>query len=338
MMRAAVFKAVGKPLAIETLPDPEPGASQVVIRVHRCGICGSDLHLTEGHGFQLPTGTVLGHEFAGEVVAVGKGVTRLKVGDRAAAMPISGCGSCLACVAGEPAKCTAMDFAFGGYAEYALMNALTSVKLPASLTAADGALAEPLAVALHGVAMAQVKPGSHVAIQGAGPIGLAALFWARRFGAKRIDVIEGAPRRAEIAMMMGADNVRPPSGPDAEGPSYGSDSGEGAEYVFECVGRPGVLMQAVAMARRDAKVISLGFCFAPDPIVPGGVGNKEITLLFPSLYTTREYEHGLDVLAAGAVEPRAMITDIIGFDRLPESFEGLRRNPTQCKVMIDPFG
>ena len=334
-MRAAIFQEVGRQLAIVSVKDPAPAEGEVVIRVHRCGICGSDLHLTEGHGYKLPSGTVLGHEFTGEVVAVGRGVDRFKCGDRIAAMPVFGCGHCRYCLAGEPAWCAQIGYTFGGYAEYAAVNAGTALRLPKTLSLADGALAEPLAVALHGVAAAGVTPGASVLVLGAGPIGLAALFWARRLGAGRVDVIEGAPPRADIALAMGADSVRPPT-TQAAAELGNHDTGDKPSLVIECVGRPGLLGQAVEFVQRRGTVVSLGYCFQPDTLVPAFAGSKEITLLFPQLYTTREFEVAIEVLDAGAVGPREMVTSTIGFTRLPAVFEGLRRVPQECKVLIDP--
>ena len=99
-MRGLLFKGVGLPLAVENLPDPEPGEGEVVIRVSRCGVCGTDLHATSGHGMTLPANSQFGHEYGGEVVALGKGVERLKLGDHLAAVPVVGCGHCEACKTG----------------------------------------------------------------------------------------------------------------------------------------------------------------------------------------------------------------------------------------------
>jgi (R,R)-butanediol dehydrogenase/meso-butanediol dehydrogenase/diacetyl reductase len=338
-LRAAVFHESGKPLTIEAVPDPSPGAGEVIVRVARCGICGTDLHMTEGHGVELPAGTILGHEFSGEVVEVGEDVAGLAVGDRVAAMPIFGCRRCVACQAGTPALCETMQFRFGGYAEYALVNATTAVRLPASVSLDDGALAEPLAVALHGMVAARLAPGEVVVIQGAGPIGLAALFWARRLGAGRVYVIERVPERAALARAMRADGVFAPAIPrGAPGQAENAAPPEMADVVVECVGRPGLLAQASSFARRGARIVSLGYCFTSDEIVPAAFGAKELQLVFPQLYTSREFEFGIDALSAGAVEPGRMVTDIVGFDRLPDTFEELRRSPQQCKVLIAPFG
>src|SRR5277367_7050464 len=101
-MKVAIFEGACKPLTVTDADDPTPGSGEVVIKVGRCGICGTDLHMTSGHGMDFPVGTVLGHEYAGEVVAVGAAVGNLKISDRIAAMPAMGCGRCAACLAGYP--------------------------------------------------------------------------------------------------------------------------------------------------------------------------------------------------------------------------------------------
>lgn len=333
-MRAAVFDRPGRPLQIESVADPSPGVNELIVKVDRCGICGSDLHLTEGHGYTAPSGTILGHEFVGEVVATGKGVQQFSVGDRVAAMPIIGCGTCRYCLAGTPGWCTSIRYTFGGYAEYATVSAVTAVKLPTNLISADAALAEPLAVALHGVAAAGLRPGARVLIQGAGPIGLSVLFWARRLGAGRVEMVEGAERRAAIAREMGADSVAAPGAVEA-GMQPSLDP-QAPDIVVECVGRPGLLVQAIACVARGGTVVSLGYCMQPDTLVPALAGNKETKLIFPQLYTQREFEFAIEVLDRGAVEPAAMVTATIDLNQLPDKFESLRKSPADCKVLIDP--
>jgi len=335
MYRAAVFKEAGKPLVVERLPDLRVGEGQLLVKVHRCGICGSDLHMTQGEGLTVPSGTVLGHEFTGEVVEEGKGSSRFRNGDVIVAMPIMGCGKCGPCLIGEPAYCENISYLAGGYAEFALVSAHTATLLPSRLSASDGALAEPLAVALHGVAMANITPGSRILVQGAGPIGLAALFWARRLGADHVDVIEGVSARADLALRFGAREVRAPEPVGQQG-FEAVDPLKLYDVVIECVGRPGLLSQSLAHVRRRGTIISLGYCFTEDTLVPAFAGNKEAKLLFPQLYTKREFEWVLDVLDQGAAEPCEMITQTVALDQLPEAFEGLRTNPRECKVMVAP--
>src|SRR3546814_10509122 len=150
-MKASLFKAGGEPLAIEDVPAPEPGEGEAVIRVARCGVCGTDLHSTSGHGYTLPAGAQLGHEYAGEVVAVGRGVRRLKVGDRVAALPVVGCGECEACRTGIDVLCSRWRGYGGGLADYARISERGATLLPQTRSLADGALVEPPAVGRRGV-------------------------------------------------------------------------------------------------------------------------------------------------------------------------------------------
>src|ERR1700748_1454175 len=203
-MKAAVFRGIGQKLCIEVVPDPTPGLGEVVVKVGRCGICGSDLHMTEDPMFGVPAGAVLGHEFAGEIAAVGKGVEGLKVGDRVSVPPVKGCGECGSCLAGEPAWCAPISLIGGGSGGYPLALEREIVRLPASASLADGALVEPLAVALHGIRRSSLLPGDRVVILGRGPIGLAPAFWARRLGAKQVVITDLNRFQEERAMVMGA--------------------------------------------------------------------------------------------------------------------------------------
>jgi len=332
-MKAAVFRCVGSPLEVVNLNDPEPLENEVVLRVGRCGICGSDLHMTEPGSINPKPGQVIGHEISGEVVALGKGVSRLKIGDRVAALPIKGCGRCAPCLAGEFSWCVeGVQILLGGYAQYARAGANECLVLPSNLSMADGSLVEPLAVALHGVRMAQGLPGSTVRVLGGGPIGLGAIFWARRFGARRVEAVEGNAVRADMARTLGADDVFPP---DAE-----ANAGRPVappDFVIECVGRPGLLDAAVAQVRSRGTVISLGFCMTQEPFAAHLAARREVTIKFPLRYTLDDYALTIETLASGAVEPRAMVTDVFTLDALPARFEALREPGRQCKVMIDPW-
>ncbi|MFM9852041.1 MAG: zinc-binding dehydrogenase, partial [Sphingomonadaceae bacterium] len=150
-MRAAVMQGLHQPLAIETIADPSPDAGEVIVKVGRCGICGSDLHMTEDPAYGKAAGDVLGHEFAGEVVALGEGAEGLALGDLVSVIPLQSCGTCASCQAGEVAWCDQFGLQGGGYAEYAVTRPNQCIKLPTSASLADGAIIEPLAVALHGV-------------------------------------------------------------------------------------------------------------------------------------------------------------------------------------------
>jgi len=333
-MKAAVCQGLHQPLAIAELADPTPGDGEVVVRVGRCGICGSDLHMTEDPAYGIKPGDVLGHEFAGEIVALGRDAEGLALGDLVSVIPLASCGRCASCLAGEPAWCASFGLQGGGYAEFAKTRPNQCIKLPKSASLADGAIVEPLAVALHGVARSGLKPGDKVLILGAGPIGLAVAFWARRLGAGRVVVQDVAAHQQDRALAMGAGAfvVTP------DDPIGGSDRALGgkADIVFECVGIPGLIAQAVDQVRGRGTIVLLGLCTRPDTFNSFAMLSKEITLVTSAFFTRGEFEAALDALDSGAAEPRMLVTDTIGLDAVPEGFEALRRRTHQCKVLIDP--
>ncbi len=328
------MQGLGQPLAVETLPDPVPQPGELVIRVGRCGICGSDLHMTEDPAYGKAAGDVLGHEFAGEVVALGRGTQGLAVGDLVSVIPLRSCGACASCRAGEVAWCDQFGLQGGGYAEYAVTRPNQCIALPRSASLADGAIVEPLAVALHGVNMAGLRPGDSVLVLGAGPIGLAVAFWARRLGAARVVVQDLARHQEERALAMGASGFVV----DPVDPVGAAERGLGgkADIVFECVGVPGLIAQAVAQVRNRGTILLLGLCSQPDTFNSFAMLSKEVRLITSAFFTRGEYEAALDALDAGACEPRLLVTGTIALDDTPARFEALRRRTHDCKVLIAP--
>jgi (R,R)-butanediol dehydrogenase/meso-butanediol dehydrogenase/diacetyl reductase len=337
-MRAAVFKGVGKPLAVEQRPDPTPGEGEVVIKVCRCGICGTDVSMSDGSGQTFEVNSIIGHEFAGEVVAVGKGVETLRIGDPVAAMPFVGCGKCATCLAGRPNFCAQFRGMPGAFAEYTTTAERVAVKLPKTLSLADGALVEPLAVSLHGVALAGIKPGDKVLVIGAGPIGLGATFWAKELGAGAIAVTASSRQREALAMQMGADAFVLPDNPDEMPQAAMAALGGMPDIVIEAVGKPDLIARAVNCVRPAGTVMVLGFCSRPDSFIPAIAVWKEVRLLFGMTYSLGEFEHVARVLDRGAVETRAMVTDQIGLGALPDALEAMRHRTHQCKILVDPWG
>lgn len=334
-MRAAVMQGLHKPLVVETLADPTPEDGEVVVKVGRCGICGSDLHMTEDAAYGQGAGSVLGHEFAGEVVALGKGVEGFATGDLVSVIPLMSCGQCPACKAGEVAWCEKFGLQGGGYAEYAVTRPNQCVKLPKSASIADGAIIEPLAVALHGVNMCVMKTGDRVLVLGAGPIGLAVAFWARRRGAGRVVMQDVSDYQQVRALDMGAhDFVVDPADPVG---SAERALGGKADVVFECVGIPGLIAQAVEQVRNRGTILLLGLCTRPDTFNSFAMLSKEVRLVTSAFFTRQEYEAALDALDRGAAEPRHLVTDTISLAATPDVFEGLKQRTHQCKVLIDPF-
>lgn len=341
-MKAAVYQGSGKPLAIERIADPTPGSGQVVIRVQRCGICGSDLHMAEAHSFSFQPGDVPGHEFAGEVVALARGAEGLKVGDRVAVMPLLSCGTCQACLAGQPTGCAARRMhgaqgVRGGYAEYALADARWCLPLPNTLGFDDGALVEPLAVSLRAVQLSGIRAGDRVLVIGAGPIGIAAAYWARLSGAGRVAVSATSNRREAMARAVGADAFLIPA-PERDLPRQATEAlGGEADIVFDCAGMPGSLDGAVAAVRSGGVVCAPGVCWSPDSFTPMMAMIKEVALRFSFMYDRRQFETAIGALDSGRVEPRAMITEVVSLDQAPDTFEALKQRNNHCKVQIAPW-
>ena len=338
-MKAAVFQGVGRPLVIEERSDPAPGPGEVVIKVGRAGICGSDLHMTADAGTTFQPGTIIGHELAGEVVALGAGVTRLRVGDHVAPMPFVGCGRCAACEDGRPHHCAQTRFdVVTGYAQYSRVGANDCVVLPPALTDEDGALIEPLAVGLQGVRKAQMSVGSRALVLGAGPIGLACAFWARRLGASRVAVMAHSRRREPFARAFGATGFIA-AGEVADPAAAVNDAlGGPPEVVFEAVGAAGSVGKAMEYVAPRGTIIALGITSEPDRFSSLVAVMKEVRVLFSVVYEKRDFQYTADVIAAGDHTPRAMITDTVPLEAMPARFEALRGPTADCKVMVAPWG
>lgn len=337
-MKAAVFNGAGEPLAIEDRPIPEPGPGQVLIAVRRCGICGSDLAMTAADSpVTFGAGCVPGHEYAGTVVALGKAVTNLSVGDVVSAFPVAGCGSCDACRAGDPYGCAGCTYLMGGFGEFALAPAALCVRLPKSLTLADGALVEPLACGAQAVRLAEVGPSSRILVLGVGPIGLATIWWAARAGCRQIVAAAPSRRRAELALAMGASAFVTLDDGFAQGLADAL-GGQVPDIVFEGAGRPGAIATALEHVGNRGTVVSSGMCLSPDSFVPGFAMMKQVRLQFSMAYLARDFRDSVAMLDAGHVEPRAMVTRTITLDRLPATIEALRSASDDCKVLVELAG
>jgi (R,R)-butanediol dehydrogenase / meso-butanediol dehydrogenase / diacetyl reductase len=334
MMRAVVFNGVGKPLTCESVDMPRPGSGDVLIRVARCGICGSDLHMTEDPIFCIPNGAILGHEFSGEVIEAGKDVRRLKQGDKVSVIPIASCGHCAACLSGTPALCPEMRLHGGGFAEYTVVHERQCIRLPSTVGTEEGALVEPLAVGLHGVLKAQMKPGDRVLVIGAGPVGLAAVFWARRLGAGLIAATASSTTRSKLAQDMGADIFLDPEdlSPEATCRALGG----APDIVFECVGKPGLIQRSIDHVRPRGTVVVLGLCTVSDSIDPFAAVNKEVRVQMAVFYDLDDFTRSVDALDRGATEPSRMITDQVTLEGTPDAFEALKMRTSQCKVLVTP--
>lgn len=340
MMRAAVFKELGKPMVVETIETPKAGDHELILKVKNCGICGSDLHMTESHSVMpLQGGNVMGHEFSGEVAEVGAALKgKFREGDRIAAFPYIKCGVCEGCRTGNPnaiclnGKGIGLGQSHGAYAEYVKVGGWGAHKLPDAVSFEEGALVEPLAVGLHAVDMAKMDRNATVLVIGAGPVGIATMLWAKFLGAKHVLVSERAKVRQDMALKFGATDILDPNQPLA--PQVQKIAGKGPDIIFECVGAPGLLNAMMGEAPRGGKIVVAGVCQQMDSILPlAGIG-KELTIQFVLGYRDQDFDYVIEMIAKDRVDVAHMITDKINLDQLPAAFEALRTPTTQCKVMV----
>lgn len=344
-MRAAVHHRPGAPLTIEDVAPPRTSSGDLVIAVRRCGICGSDLHMADVHGpdsgmAPLPPGTVMGHEFAGEVVEVASDVRGIRIGDRVTAMPFFACGHCAACLAGNGYRCarvrySALGQAPGAFAEFMRVGAAETLVLPAGVDDAMGALVEPFAVALHGVNAARLAPGERVLIMGGGPIGLACAAWVRHFGGRDVVVSDFVPARLALAEKLGA-TATIDAGRAPVVATYKQIAGQRPDVVFDCVGVPGTQQLAMDYAPMGGRIVILGVCMAPDTIRPVKAITKELQVSYAYMYRRQEFELTIDLMNRERLDPTPMVTRTVGFDGFAAAFEALKTDKSACKVLLDP--
>ena len=316
-MLAVRWHARGDVRVEEVPPPAPPGPGEVQLTVSWCGICGTDLEEWLSGPLFIPaaaphpvTGArapvILGHEFAGEVVAVGEAVTAPRPGQRVAVDAIVFCGTCHWCRRGEVTRCPELGslglHGDGGLAP--LCNAPARMCLPVPDTVADdeAALAEPLAVAVRALRRGGLRPGERVAVVGAGAVGLMAVQAARAFGADRVVVIEPRPERRALATRLGADDAVPP----------GDAAALEADVAVECAGTPGAVQAALQALRYGGRAVLLGITAEPATVMPLDLVRGERSLIGSLSHVWDEdFRVALGLLGRGAVQAAPLITDRI---------------------------
>jgi (R,R)-butanediol dehydrogenase / meso-butanediol dehydrogenase / diacetyl reductase len=340
-MRAAVFHGVGEKLAIEDRQRPVAEDGSLILKVAYAGICGSDIHATEKSLVPLEPGTVLGHEFAGEVVESAS--PDWQVGDRVIGVPLRECEECrpigqckdgLGILCGK-SRIIGMSAGLpGAYAEYVRLGAGHALRVPDGISFKEAALTEPLAVGAHAVRLAGSLYGRQVLVIGAGPIGLAVITFARFAGARSVVVSELDPTRRQRAADLGATSVLDPSG-EAIGPAL-ARTGAAPDLIFECVGAPGLIRECMDLLPIHGCLVVVGVNRGEDTILPRVAIRKELTIKFALGYQREDFSLVLDLMASGRINAEALVSSVIGFAELPEVFERLRRPNPDAKVLIDP--
>lgn len=250
----------------------EPKEQQVVIKIASSAICGSDLHIFKGKHPSAPLPVTIGHEFAGEVVAVGSKVSKVKIGDRVTVEPVIVCGKCRACRTGNYGYCENISFTYrvgdGAMADYITVEEPYVYKLPEHLSYSAGALIEPLAVAVHAVMRADIKLGEKVLVIGAGAIGILVAALCRRRGAAEVAIADFSQKRLNIALELGATMAINPSKQNVYDVVSKITDGVGMDKTFECVGLEATFNQAMMALRKNGLATIVGIFENPNITIP----------------------------------------------------------------------
>jgi 2-desacetyl-2-hydroxyethyl bacteriochlorophyllide A dehydrogenase len=337
-MQAARIHGDGK-LVIDEIPVPNPGSGEVLVRVHRCGVCGTDLHIVRGN-FPAPNlPLTLGHEFAGVVEDVGPEVDLALVGRRVTADINIACGTCFFCRIGQKLFCPVIEqlgvHRAGGMAEYVVVPSANLYTLPDDMPFSSAAFIEPLACAIHGQNRARLHLTDVVLIIGAGPMGMAHTMLARTRGASKVITAETSPARREMAAAH-ADHVIDPSGEDLPERLLELTEGRGPDVVIEAVGAPATYSLAIDLVRRGGTVLAFGAA-SPDAIIdlkPFDVYSKELDIVGSYAGTYETWPQAIRLIATGRVNPEPLIDSVWELGQAPEAVESLVTDKSAMKVQI----
>lgn len=341
-MRAAVIRGPGS-LAVERIEAQRPAEHHVLVRVEYCGICGTDLHSVID-GWAAP-GTIVGHEWSGRVTEVGAGVTQWRPGDLVVGGPDL-CGQCEFCRAGRPSLCLANPLRTGaagypgGFAEYVIAPARALHRVPPGLDARAAALAEPLAVAMHGLTVARLPDdpaGLRALVSGAGPLGLLVVAALAERGVRDITVTEPAPARRAQSLQAGATTAVDPAELPAVPELPNQPTTDGYDVTFETSGRAQAISTALGLLRPGGTVVLLGTGAMSVSIDPLRVLMNELVVTGGYCYDADGVDAALALLATGRLALDTFTCpDDVGLDDLLVTMQRLRAGDLPTKAMVRP--
>jgi len=330
-MLAAVLEEVRK-LSSRQVPDPGPGPGQVLIKIRACGVCGTDLKLYRGdYSARVPV--ILGHEFAGEVAAIGEGVEGIAVGDPVVVDPNESCGKCEWCRTARPTFCREIAgygvFRDGGFAEMCVVGERSVYRIPTSLAFEEAAFCEPVSCVVHCISRACIEPGDSVLVIGAGPTGLIMTQMARLAGANPLIVAGRSRWKLGLAERLGATHAVESGDDDQlERQVRNITGGRGADIVIEAVGTPETVRLAIRLASRGGRVVIFGF--SPENALatfsPFEVLSRELTIL-GSWVNPYTFQRAVDLLASGALDVKSLISRRVPVGGVLDAIRCLEEKP-----------
>ena len=341
--------------------EPKTSAGMVKIKIKWCGICGSDLHEYLGGPIFIPTDeahvlsgekapVILGHEYSGEVVEVGEGVSRVKKGDRVVVEPLRTCKpaktdeQCPACKEGRSNLCSNLGFhglhgGGGGFAEFTTFYEDCVHKMPDSLSYEDAALVEPMAVALQSVRQADFKVGQTALVMGAGPIGLCTIEMLKASGAKKIFVMQRESIRQEYALKHGADSVLDPNKVDIAEEVRRLTGSVGVDAAFDTTGVKSGIDSAIAATKSGGTIVITSIWEEPVAFDFNSIVFTEKKLVGTLVYRNDEYPATIKLIADKRINTEGFITKKIHLEDIVEDGFGTLTGPDkkeQIKIMVTP--
>ena len=332
-------------LHIADLPVPALAPDEVLIRVHACGICGSDVHGYDGSSGRRIPPIVMGHEAAGTVASVGATVSGYAPGDRVTFDSTIYCGQCPYCRRGQVNLCdnrqvvgvSCADYRrHGAFAEYVAVPERILYRLPDAVSFADAAMLEPASVALHAVRISSPQGGESALVIGAGMIGLLTLQAARAAGCARVFVADIDATRLALARQLGADETLHCSGAELAAQVLRLTAGQGVDLAYEAVGRNETVSAAIAAVRKGATVTLIGNIASEVTLPLQTVVTRQLRLQ-GSCASAGEYPQAIDLIAAGRIQVRPFITAVAALEEGPSWFERLHAGePNLMKIILTP--
>jgi 2-desacetyl-2-hydroxyethyl bacteriochlorophyllide A dehydrogenase len=343
-MKAAVLRS-GR-MVVDTFAEPVPGEGEVLVAVHACGICGSDLHFVH-HGanflalssemtgvtkrppVDLSRDVHMGHEFCAEVLEWGPRTTGPKPGTLVTSMPVLVRN-------GERQSLSFSNSVAGAYGERMVLSNELLVPVPTGVTAVNAALTEPLAVGLHAVNASSIKQGQSAVVIGCGPVGLTLIACLKNIGISPVIASDYSSARRAIAVQMGADVVVDPREQDVVS-AWQQHDGKQPLVVFEAVGVPGLINNVMRDVPRETKIVVVGLCMEPDTIQPVFGVLKELILQFVVTYSPQEFEKAMHLISTGTIDVSPMVTGQVGLNDIAQAFSDLSQPERHTKIMVMPL-
>jgi len=338
-MRAVKIEGPKQLSAVDTAI-PQPDGNKVIIKISKCGICGSDIHMWE-NGDRI--GMIMGHELGGTVIDAGSRED-LKVGDRVTAIPINPCGECIMCKSNHNHMCinglkngSPGVTSDGAYAQYFASRPDMVRKLPDTLSDNEAAMIEPVSVGLHAVNLANIKSGEKVLIIGGGIIGLVTAAWARIFGASYVAMTEANDLRGKKALALGdVHEVFDAKDQDVTAKLLQASKG-GFDKALDCSAVPAGINTAIMALKPLGTLVFVGISYTPVPVNTLFTCLKELNFVGQIGYSPEEFDHALELMSRKVLETERFVDNTIGLDGVQEAFELLKSGTTaDVKILIEP--